>query len=104
MTQLADLLRGRTPELQVPILDSTGLEGSWDFTLAFNPLVSLQLAVARASEPGTTGNPAAAAAEPTAGVSIFDAMEKQLGLKLEKQKRAIPVIVIDHIEQTPTPD
>jgi uncharacterized protein (TIGR03435 family) len=29
-------------------------------------------------------------------------VEKQLGLKLEKQQRSMPVIVIDHIEQKPT--
>jgi len=39
--------------------------------------------------------------DPTGGLSFFDAIEKQLGLKLEKQKRPMPIIVIDHIEQTP---
>jgi uncharacterized protein (TIGR03435 family) len=29
-------------------------------------------------------------------------VEKQLGLKLEMQKRSEPVVVIDHLEQTPT--
>jgi uncharacterized protein (TIGR03435 family) len=29
-------------------------------------------------------------------------VEKQLGLKLEMQKRSMPVIVIDHLEQKPT--
>ena len=103
MIQFADVLRGRTPDLQSPILDSTGIEGSWDFTLTFNPVIGLQAAAARPLEAGP-GNPAPAASVPTAGYSIFEALEKQLGLKLEKQKRAAQVIVIDHIEQTPTPD
>ena len=34
--------------------------------------------------------------------SIFDAIDKQLGLKLEMHKRMIPVLVIDHIEEKPT--
>jgi uncharacterized protein (TIGR03435 family) len=103
MTQFADLLRGRTPDLQLPILDSTGIEGSWDFTLTFNPVIGLQVAAVRPPDAGP-GNPAPAASEPTAGYSIYEALEKQLGLKLEKQKRAAQVIVIDHIEQNPTPD
>ena len=87
MTQFADLLRGRTPDLPSPILDSTGIEGSWDFTLTFNPVISLQAAVVRPPEAGPAGNLAPAAADPGAGYSIYEALEKQLGLKLEKQKR-----------------
>jgi uncharacterized protein (TIGR03435 family) len=33
---------------------------------------------------------------------VFDAVSKQLGLKLEKQRRPMPVLVIDHIEERPT--
>jgi uncharacterized protein (TIGR03435 family) len=107
MAQFADLLTGRTPDLQASVLDLTGIEGSWDFTLAFNPVIGLQAQFAAATRPpeaGAPGNPAPAASEPSAGVSIYEALEKQLGLKLEKQKRRAQVIVIDHIEQTPTPD
>jgi uncharacterized protein (TIGR03435 family) len=102
MTQFANLLRGRTPEMQQPVLDSTGIEGGWDFTLTFNPVIAIQAAAGRPPEAGPAGNLAPAAADPTAGSSIFEALEKQLGLKLEKTKRSAPVIVIDHIEQTPT--
>jgi uncharacterized protein (TIGR03435 family) len=35
-------------------------------------------------------------------ISIFSAIDKELGLKLQAQKRAMPVLVIDHIEQKPT--
>jgi uncharacterized protein (TIGR03435 family) len=42
------------------------------------------------------------ASDPTGGYTLFEAIEKQLGLKLEKQKRSLPVIVIDHLEQKPT--
>jgi uncharacterized protein (TIGR03435 family) len=104
MTQFADFLRGRSPESQLPILDSTGIEGGWDFTLTYNPVLGLNLPVGivRPPEAGPAGNPAPAASEPLAGYSLFEALEKQLGLKLEKQKRPVQVIVIDHIEQTPT--
>jgi uncharacterized protein (TIGR03435 family) len=42
------------------------------------------------------------AADPGGGYTIFEAVEKQLGLKLETQKRPLQVIVIDHIERKPT--
>ena len=35
-------------------------------------------------------------------LSLFDAIDKQLGLRLEAQKRPYPVFVIDHIEEKPT--
>ena len=31
----------------------------------------------------------------------MDALNKQLGLKLEMQKRPLPVLVIDHVEEKP---
>ena len=40
------------------------------------------------------------AADPT-GISFFEALERELGLKLVKQKRMYPVIVVDHIEEKP---
>ena len=42
---------------------------------------------------------------PLSGLSVFDALQKQLGLKLEKKDMdhvTVPVLVIDHIEQKPT--
>jgi uncharacterized protein (TIGR03435 family) len=35
------------------------------------------------------------------GITVFDAMEKELGLKLVRQKRSIPVIVVDHVDEKP---
>jgi len=31
-------------------------------------------------------------------MTLFEAVEKMLGLKLEQQTRAIPVTVIDHVD------
>ena len=44
----------------------------------------------------------AVASDPTGAMSLFDAMSRQLGLKLEQQKRPAQVLVIDSIQRTPT--
>jgi uncharacterized protein (TIGR03435 family) len=87
--------------LHAPVTDTTGLEGGYDFTLTFSPIAPEQLAqlTSRLSNAAGVANDAA---DPIGGVSIFEAIEKQLGLKLVEQKRPVPVLVIDHIEQQPT--
>jgi len=84
------------------VLDSTGLEGGWDFTLNFSTIGQLQGRGGDGPPPvaGATGT--TAASDPNGAVSLNDAIEKQLGLKLELQKRPVEVLVIDHIEQKPS--
>ena len=63
--------------------------------------IASQLAGLRgAPPPGAAAT--VAASDPVGGTSLFDAIDKQLGLKLEAQKRTYPVFVIDHIEEKPT--
>jgi uncharacterized protein (TIGR03435 family) len=71
----------------VPVLDRTGLQGTWDFELrwSFAPALALP-------EVG----------EPSGWISIFNAMEKQLGLKLEKEPVPTPAIVVDSVNERPT--
>jgi len=96
MARFADMLQGLAPGyIHAPVLDSTGLEGSWDFTLSFSTTGQLQ---------GGGGQPGAAesASDPNGALSLPDAIAKQLGLKLEQTKRPIKVLVIDHVEPKPT--
>ena len=68
-----------------PVVDSTGLKGSWDFDIKWTPKRLLQKA-------GPDG------------ISIFDAVDKQLGLKLERQTAPRPVLIVDSVNQQPTPN
>jgi len=99
MTQFADQLQIiASSYVRRPVVEATGLEGAWDFAFTFTIINPAQLANLRVATP--FGNPAEAggASDPVGGTSLFDALEKQLGLKLEQGKRSYPVLVIDHIE------
>jgi len=102
MSQLADqvLIPLRGPGQSWPILDSTGIKGGWDFTLTFKP--GRAVAANSSGEPAQVTSSAPVAADPSGGLTIIEAVEKQLGLKLELRKRPMPVIVIDHLERKPT--
>ena len=86
----------------VTLYDETGITGAFDFTLNF----SMAGMVNSAGRGGRGGDgPAggiAEAAEPSGAISLFEAVEKQLGLKLDRAKRPGQVLVIDHIEPKPT--
>jgi uncharacterized protein (TIGR03435 family) len=51
---------------------------------------------------GPTAGGDVVASEPDGTISIFEALEKQLGLKLESRKVMGPMLVIDHVDETPT--
>jgi uncharacterized protein (TIGR03435 family) len=97
MAQFAeDLSSMANGYIKEPVVDATGLNGSWDFTLAFSGI-----GVVNAGRGGDASAGALAASAPTGALSLFDALQKQLGLKLEQRKRPMPVLVIDHIEEQP---
>jgi uncharacterized protein (TIGR03435 family) len=107
MPQFADQLlqlEGSFGEyIKSPVLDATGLTGGYDFVLKFSKPSALKTtAPAPAPVPAATSSDATAPTDPSGAVSLFDAINKQLGLKLEKQRRPVPTLVLDHIEQKPT--
>lgn len=67
------------------IVDHTGLTGKYDIKLRFSNGVS--------AGDGDASEPAP---------DIAEALEKQLGLKLQRTKAPLDVIVIDHIDKLPT--
>ena len=67
-----------------PVVDETGLTGVYDFSMQWQSSAGL----------AETGSP---------GPAIFQALEEQLGLKLEPAKAPISMRVVDHVE-APTPN
>lgn len=80
-----------------PIVDRTGLTGSFDYTLEWKP------DPAQARSTGDAARAVAAAATPGERPSIFTALQEQLGLRLQPTRAPLEVLVIDRLER-PTPD
>jgi uncharacterized protein (TIGR03435 family) len=91
LTQFTDQLNGFFPG-SPPIADATGIPGRFDMTINFSPAGLVQ---AVAGEPGGVS-------EPTGAISLFDALKGQLGLKVETRKVRAPVLIVDHVNATPT--
>jgi uncharacterized protein (TIGR03435 family) len=77
MQAFAAMLAGPTGR---PVVDSTGIEGMYDFNLHYAPM-----------EANDSSLP-----------SLFTALEEQFGLRLQPQKVPVEMLVIDHVEKTPT--
>jgi len=91
MSALAENLSGQMATGR-RVIDKTGLSGKYDFTLEYD----LDL-----------GNPSAAVGDgPVLSIdgpvlSIFEAVQQQLGLRLVPGKALFDVVVVDEAEKTP---
>ena len=72
-------------QLDLPIIDKTGLKGYYPIDLQWSP------------DPRPNEQPA----EQPTGQSIFTAIQDQLGLKLERDKSPVDSIVVDRALKTP---
>jgi uncharacterized protein (TIGR03435 family) len=98
MKTVAELCRVLEGFVDRPILDKTGLTGTYDFKLGFSR-DSAGGAAASLNPQDATSNPASSS-DP--GLSLFGAVQAQLGLKLESGKASIDHLIIDHIDKAPT--
>jgi uncharacterized protein (TIGR03435 family) len=104
MAGLAEMLSG---QLDLPVVDMTGLTAKYDFTLYFAPeaLVGMRLGAPPTPGPppgeGGGGVPGASAPDAQSNPSLFAAIQEQLGLKLEQRKGPVDLLVIDHLEKAP---
>jgi uncharacterized protein (TIGR03435 family) len=100
MAQFADQLpQVANGYVHAAVLDKTGLTDAYDFTLSSSAIGILQNGLPgpgqAPAQPGIGG-----ASDPNGALSLPDAVSKQLGLKLELEKRSAPVLVIDHVERS----
>jgi hypothetical protein len=75
--------------LDRPVIDKTGLAGSFDFTLEWARERRASLAA---------DSPAPAPSDPV-GPTVLQALSDQLGLKLVPTKTSLPILVIDRVER-----
>jgi uncharacterized protein (TIGR03435 family) len=86
MSLLAKYLSGPTGRV---VVNKTGLDGSYDFTLTWTAELR--------SAPET---PAGPESQPdVTGPSIFTALREQLGVQLQAAKGPVDLIIIDHVEK-----
>ena len=71
-----------------PLMDRTGMEGRFFYTLNYAPLSTQP-----ADSTVDSGPP-----------DFFAAVQQQLGLKLESKKEPIEILVVDHAQRVPTPN
>jgi uncharacterized protein (TIGR03435 family) len=93
-------------QLASPVVDKTGLSGTFDFTLDFSR-ESVQNSALAGLPPPPPANPTGQApgtqpaADPGEAPSLFTAIQEQLGLKLDKKRGPLDVIVVDQADKVP---
>jgi uncharacterized protein (TIGR03435 family) len=97
MAEFSENLEQATGFFDHPIVDATGLEGGWNFLLGWSAVNRIAPPPGPNQQGGVAGN----AADPVVGLSSYEAVEKEMGIKLVKQKRSIPVVVVDHVDEKP---
>ncbi len=95
LAQFADGLNGALYGFP-PITDETGIKGRYDLTINFTPPAAIRAIGIPAMRGDLVG------LEPDGTISIFEAVSKQLGLKLQPRKVKAEVLVVDHVNQMPT--
>jgi len=84
-------------------VDATKLDGAYDITLNFSlPGMVIDGGGRGGGDAGAVNGGVGQASDPSGGITLQDAIEKQLGLKLQPQKNPATVWVIDHVEEKPT--
>ena len=92
---LQSLVEELSWQLGRTVVDKTGLTGNYDFVLRWTPGPSeAGMAKLMGSNPAPNSAVSSDIASP-----LFNAIQEQLGLKLEPQTRPMQVLVIDHVEK-----
>jgi uncharacterized protein (TIGR03435 family) len=94
LAQFAEQMPAFDAAIHYAVVDATGIQGAWDFTLNWTTRMGNPF-------PNLGSGATAKAADPPGGGSLSGAINKQLGLKVVTSKRPAPVLVIDHMENQP---
>jgi uncharacterized protein (TIGR03435 family) len=90
LSQLTSFL---SREIHIPVIDQTGLSGRFNYFLDINAYVTEEIRKSGGPDGG---------APPEAASIVAQAIQAQLGLKLESKKAPVEMLVIDQIERTPS--
>jgi len=90
---MANLAHFISTQVDRPVLDATGLKAHYALTLSWYR--------ERHAPPTSTSDAAPTITDPPPGPTIFDAVQQQLGLRLQAKKGVVETVVIDHIERVP---
>ena len=97
---MSDLVSVLTTTVDEPVIDKTGLTGLYQFKIELPPdAASIRMMISAGTTTTVQGTPLT---EPT-GFSVFKALEG-IGLKLEKRRSPVDVIVVDMLNTVPTPN
>jgi uncharacterized protein (TIGR03435 family) len=91
-------------QLGSPVVDKTGLTGTFDYTLDFSRESVQNSALLGLAPPANAAGPVAGtplSGDPREAPSLFTAVEEQLGLKLDRKRGPLDVIVVDQAEKAP---
>ena len=105
-TTLAALSGGLSRMMDRPVVDLTGIQGTYQVDLEWVPDESEgggMMAKMRgmAGQGVGAGEAHGEAADPN-GLSLFGALQDKLGLKLEARKSPVDILVVDGAEKVPT--
>src|SRR5262249_9231900 len=88
---IAQLTSFLSKQLRSPVIDQTGLTGRFNYFLDINAYITEEMRRTNSNGP------------PVEAPSIIaDAVQSQLGLKVEAKKAPVEMLVIDKLERTPT--
>jgi uncharacterized protein (TIGR03435 family) len=102
-SKVASLAEFFSPGAGRPVVDKTGLKGSYQIEFDVSDEEMDNPAAAAAFSPTGAGGGAPVASAPVDGSAFFrDILKKNLGLNVESRKDQVEMLVIDHIEKTPS--
>ena len=89
---ISELVRWLEGELGCTVVDGAGLNGAYNFDLTFSPRAEDARRNGGAGSPGVASEP---------GRSLADELNR-LGLSLVSARGPVEVVVVDHLNRTPT--